>query len=221
MADFTGFPADGMDFYAALDADNSKAFWTANRQRYEDAVRAPITALVTALEPEFGEARVFRPYRDVRFSADKRAYKDRQGAFVPTVESMGYYVQIGARGVTAGGGLHHYAPDQVARLRAAVDAERTGAELEGLLDGLDRGGFEVGGDRVATRPRGVSADHPRLALMRHKSLIVWRDHGRADWLSTPAALDRIRDDWRAIGPLLRWLATQVGPATDTRPARRR
>ena len=63
--------------------DNTKSFWTAHKDVYDTAVKAPMAALVAALEPEFGKAKVFRPYRDVRFAKDKTPYKTHQGAFVP------------------------------------------------------------------------------------------------------------------------------------------
>ena len=42
----------------------------------------PMLALTAALAEEFGQAKVFRPYRDVRFAKDKTPYKNHQGAFV-------------------------------------------------------------------------------------------------------------------------------------------
>jgi uncharacterized protein (DUF2461 family) len=72
---FTGFPLAALDFYDDLEMDNTKAFWTAHKDVYETAVRAPMAALVAALEPEFGPAKVYRPYRDVRFAKDKTPYK--------------------------------------------------------------------------------------------------------------------------------------------------
>src|SRR5437868_7341896 len=68
MAEFTGFPEAALDFYDDLEMDNTKSFWEAHRTVYDEAVAAPMKALVDALEPEFGTAKVFRPYRDVRFA---------------------------------------------------------------------------------------------------------------------------------------------------------
>ena len=94
-----GFPDEAFDFYEGLQADNSKAYWTAHRETYETAVRAPLVALLAALEDEFGAGHVFRPYRDVRFSKDKTPYKDHQGAFAEVGDAVGYYVQISADGL--------------------------------------------------------------------------------------------------------------------------
>ncbi len=158
--------------------------------RYLTSVREPITALVEALAGEFGTPRIFRPQRDTRFSHDKSPYKTRQDALLQTGDvlggGVGYFLRIGADGLVTGGGYHHTAADQVARFRAAVDSELTGPALVELVDALRHKGFEVHGDTVRTRPRGVPANHPRLELMRHQSLIVTEHHGTPDWLSSPA-----------------------------------
>ena len=73
---FTGFPVAALDFYDDLEVDNTKSFWAAHKHVYLEAVRAPMTALVAELEAEFGPAKVFRPYRDVRFA---RATTFREG----------------------------------------------------------------------------------------------------------------------------------------------
>jgi len=77
---FSGWPEEALDFYDGLAADNSKTYWTAHRQIYEAAVLRPMTELVEELAPEFGEAKIFRPYRDIRFSKDKTPYKTHIGA---------------------------------------------------------------------------------------------------------------------------------------------
>lgn len=72
---FKGIPADAFDFFEELAADNNKAWWTENKARYESNVRGPVEALLTDVEKEFGPAKIFRPYRDTRFSKDKTPYK--------------------------------------------------------------------------------------------------------------------------------------------------
>jgi uncharacterized protein (DUF2461 family) len=67
---FDGIPLAALDFYEDLEADNSKAFWASHKHIYEESVRAPIEALVAELTPEFGAAKFFRPYRDIRFAKE-------------------------------------------------------------------------------------------------------------------------------------------------------
>lgn len=207
---FQGFPVAALDFYDRLEVENTKGFWEANRQTYHQAVRAPMLALAEVLEPEFGEATVFRPNRDVRFSTDKSPYKDHQGLFVPTSARMGWYVQIGADGLRAAGGFYASESDQVARYRAGVDDDVAGERLMAIVNTLLDNGFDIGGDVLATRPRGIRADHPRLELMRHRTLTASRDHGTPDWLQSGVAADRVREDWVALRPLIEWCDRHVG-----------
>jgi len=210
VSGFAGVPLAGADFFAELRFNNDKAWWAANKARWERDVRTPLAALCEALAPEFGDAKLFRPFRDVRFSNDKSPYKDHQGGVVRTVDGVGYYLQLSADGLLTGGGWYEATPDLVARYRAAVDADASGQALARIVDDLVGRGFGLHGDTLKTAPRGFTADHPRAALLRRKGLSGTMAHGTPDWLATPEALDRVRDDWRAYGPLMEWCATHLG-----------
>lgn len=205
-----GFSVAAADFYEDLENDNSRTFWTARKDDYETLVRRPMLALTAVLADEFGPAKVFRPYRDVRFSADKTPYKTHQSAFVSTSPATGYYVQIDASGVRVGAGWYDATADRKHRFRQAVDDPRKGSALERLIDSLVAKGFEVGGDRVKTRPRGWPADHPRIDLLRHNTLTLMRWYGTPGWMETPGLATRVADDWRTLAPLLDWHAQHVG-----------
>ncbi len=202
---FTGFPVEALDFYDDLEADNSKSFWAAHKHVWERAVRDPMVALTDELAAEFGPAKVFRPYRDVRFAKDKTPYKDHQGAFVAVAPATGWYLELGAPGVRVGAGFYEADGERLARIRTAVAEDRRGGELERLLGALDRRGWERRGETLRTAPRGYPADHPRIALLRHKSLAMSRSYGFEDVIHTAALLDRVRADWRAARPFVEWL----------------
>ena len=219
---FGGFPDEGLVFYEGLEADNSKTYWTAHRADYEAHVRAPMTALLEALAPEFGPAKVFRPYRDVRFSHDKTPYKTHQGAVV-TPEGRGagsWYVQISADGLTVSGGSWRQESDQVARYRRAVADDVQGPRLAAEVARLRAGGWDIEGDRLVRVPAGFSADHERIELLKHRSLHATRHWTPEEWLHTPAALDRVRTSWRDLVTLNAWFADNVGATTREPRARR-
>lgn len=209
MTDFEGIPLAGADFFAELRFNNDKGWWAANKARWERDVRGPLTALCEALAPEFGDAKLFRPFRDVRFSNDKSPYKDHQGAVVRTVDGVGYYLQLSAEGLLTGGGWYDPTPDLLARYRAAVDADASGEALAGIVADLERDGYGLHGDTLKTAPRGFTGDHPRAALLRRRGLSGSMTHGTPDWLATPEAFGRVRDDWRAYGPLMVWLQAHL------------
>jgi uncharacterized protein (TIGR02453 family) len=209
---FAGLPEEGFAFYAALATNNTREWWHAHKGEYEATVREPLTALVDALADEFGEAKVFRPYRNTRFSKDKTPIKEHQGAVVMVEDGMGYYVQVGAEGLMTGGGWYVGSPKQTARYRAAVEGP-AGAELERMVRAAGRR-FTVDGDPVRTRPRGVDPDHPRFELLRFRRLVVTRTHEPSAALATKRALTIVRDDWRAARPVIEWLGDRVGPSSE-------
>lgn len=207
---FTGFGEYAVEFYDGLEADNSKAYWTDQRAVYEADVKAPMQVLLAALEPEFGAGKIFRPYRDVRFSKDKTPYKTHCGATAGP-----FYVQVGADGLMAAGGYYQMASDQVARFRTAVDDDRRGTDLEKRLAAIDPE-VVVRGEMLKTRPRGFDPEHPRIDLLRHKSLFGSRTWPPDDTLHEAGALDRVVAAWRALTPLVEWLADHVGPSDQPR-----
>ncbi len=204
-----GFPAGAVDFFAELEAHNDREWWAANADRWRRAVRAPMEGLADELAGEFGEAKLFRPQRDVRFSLDKSPYKTHQGAVVATSPGVGYYVQVSSAGLMTGGGWYQPTPAQVAAFREAVLDDDSGEQLAGLVAAVEASGAELGGDQLKTAPRGVDRTHPRVALLRHRSLLVSVDHGVPGWLATPEVVDRVRDDWRRYRPLLEWLSAHL------------
>jgi uncharacterized protein (TIGR02453 family) len=211
-----GFPEEALVFYEGLEADNTKAYWTDHKDVYERAVKAPLDALLAELAPEFGTAKVFRPYRDVRFSKDKTPYKTHAAAVVEGDGSL--YVQLGADGLYVGGGFWHTESDQVQRLRAAVDDDLPGRQLEAVLDGL--AGWEVMGERLKRVPKPYAPDHPRAALLQHKTLAAGLRMEPAEWLHTAECVDRVAAAWRQVQPLNAWLSQHVGPTRQERPPRR-
>jgi uncharacterized protein (TIGR02453 family) len=212
---FEGFPDEGLVFYEGLEADNSKTYWTRHKAVYEATVRAPLLALLEELAAEFGPAKVFRPYRDVRFSHDKTPYKTHQGAVV-TPEGRGagsWYVQISADGLTVSGGCWRLESDQVGRYRRAVADPVQGPRLEQEVNRLARGGWAIEGERLTRVPAGYPADADRPELLRHKSLHATRRWEPQEWLHGRRALEEVRAGWRDLRSLNAWIADNVGATT--------
>ena len=208
---FTGFPVAALDFYDDLEMDNTKSFWEANKAVYADSVAAPMKALTSTLEPEFGPPKVFRPYRDVRFAKDKTPYKTHQGAFVGVAPATGWYVELSARGVRTGAGFYEAQSARLAAFRDAIVDDKTGPQLMRILAKIEKAGFEVSGEQLKTAPRGYDKEHPRIDLLRHKQLFAGRMIGFEPVIHTAELADVVRDDWRTLKPLVDWLA-RLDPA---------
>lgn len=210
---FSGIPAEAFDFYSELAANNTRTWWQGHKGDYERYVREPLAGLLAELAAEFGEAHLFRPYRDTRFSRDKSPLKEHQGCFIGTEDAVGYYVQISAAGLMVAGGWYAPQGQQAARFREAVAAGHA-PHLRQLLATLGKQGWEINGNPLKTRPRGVAADHPDLDLLRFRSLTGSKNYGAEPWMGTKDACTRVRADWRQVKPLVEWLSDHVGPAVD-------
>jgi uncharacterized protein (TIGR02453 family) len=204
---FRGWPVEAVEFYEGLLADNCKTYWQAHKTTYDEDVRGPMLALLAELEPAWGAGKIFRPYRDVRFSADKTPYKTHIGALL----DGGGYVQLGADGLAAGCGVWHLDGDELRRFRDAVAADRTGEPLARIVDDLRGQGVGViARESLKSVPRGYDRNHPRAGLLRHKGLAAWRAWPVGAWLGTAKARTRVEELLTAARPLNDWLRKHVG-----------
>jgi uncharacterized protein (TIGR02453 family) len=206
---FKGFPAEAIEFYEGLEADNTRAYWQDHKKEYEEFVKAPMVELLAELAGEFGEGKIFRPFRDVRFSKDKSPYKTAIGA---TLERGGY-VQFSAQGLASGSGYYVMMPDQLERYRQAVDDDKSGLKVVEICNTLRKAKIDIAAhDTLKTAPKGYPKDHPRIELLRHKGLIAWKQWPVAAWMGTAKAKQRVIDFFVAARPLIEWLDTNVGPS---------
>ncbi len=199
---FGGIPTAALDFYEDLENDNSKSFWTAHKAVYDESVRAPMEALLD----ELGGGKLYRPYRDVRFSKDKTPYK----TFAAARLERGGYVSFSADGLYVGHGHYEMEADALQRFRAAVAAERTGSAFERVVAKLERAGYELGGDQLKSAPRGYANDHPRIRLLRHKGIYAGRLLPAEPSLHTRSLLTKVNKVFTDLQPFVTWLEANAG-----------
>ena len=215
MEAFAGFPASCFAWFAGLEEDNSKPWFTAHRETFDRDVRGALELLLEELCDELGGGRVklFRQHRDVRFSKDKSPYKTTTyGLIVDRPAShAGLYAQLSSTGLFAGTGYHVLAPDQLERFRGAVASDDAGPGLASVVERARAAGCETFGEALKSAPRGFPRDHPRAALLRHKSLVAGArlDPGRRG-IGRDAALDHCRATWATLAPMNAWLDAHVG-----------
>jgi uncharacterized protein (TIGR02453 family) len=213
---FRGWTDAALDFYEGLEVDNSRGYWQAHKKVYDEQVRGPMEALLAELADEFGQAKVFRPHRDIRFSADKSPYKTHVGA---TLANHGY-VQVSAGGLAVASGTYVFATDQLARYRRAVALDLTGEALAKTVAEARAAGLTItSAGTLTTAPRGYSRDHPRIELLRMKGLVTWKGWPVEPWLATAEAKDKVVAVLRASVPLVQWLDINVGASETGRSYR--
>jgi len=201
---FRGWPEEFQRFFIGLELDNSKRYFEANRKTYEEAVKAPMVALLASLEDEVGPGKVFRPNRDVRFSKDKSPYKTNI-AGTAGMGGHGGYLSLDARGLTVAAGRYELSTEQLNKYRNKVAVDSTGAPLAAIVAKLEKAGYEIGGEALKRVPAGLPQDHPRARLLRHKILYIYKNFGLQPWLGSSAARQHVVKVWKDAEPLNDWL----------------
>ena len=223
-AAFRGFGTEVFEWFAGLGRDNSKAYFTATRVRYENEVRGGLEAMLDELSEAFGgDVRKFRQQRDLRFTPDKSPYKTTTYGILRGAPGggAGLYAQLSARGLYAGTGYYLLARDQLERFREAVASEHTGPRLTEAVAVAEDAGLELAGESLRTAPRGYPRDHSRIELLRRKWLIAGRALAGAGGIGRDAAIEHVSGTWHAAAPLNAWLDEHVGPTAIVRPERSR
>jgi uncharacterized protein (TIGR02453 family) len=214
---FHGFGPEVFAWFAGLERDNSKAYFTATRERYETDVRGGLQAMLEELSQTFGgEVKIFRQQRNLRFApAGTPPYKTRTYGLLHGVDgpAAGLYAQLSAPGLYAGTGYHQLARDQLERFRDAVVDDRAGPQLADRVAVARAGGLEVVGESLRTAPRGYPREHPRAELLRHKALVAGRSLPGTTGIGRDEALEHVGSAWRAAEPLNAWLDEHVGAST--------
>jgi uncharacterized protein (TIGR02453 family) len=190
---FTGFPPETLAFLKGIHAHNEKAWFDANRALYEAGYVAPARAFVEELGPRLKklapgvqfEAKVngsmSRINRDIRFSKDKRPYKTNIAGMIavngsnPKEGPAALYLHLGAEEFV-GFGFYWLEPPALLKLRKKLLDEKEGPKLAKLVAATHAKGFQSDARETLKRPPpGVSKDHPRVELLKHKALAVGRE----------------------------------------------
>jgi uncharacterized protein (TIGR02453 family) len=204
------WPPDALEFLRELEANNDRAWFKANRARYDAELVAPATALAGELA-HLGPPRLFRPYNDARFHA-RPPIKEQLGVAIGYGAAGGFYVELSLDGLLVAAGLHHPSSDQLERFRTAIDHARTARGFERAVAAATGAGLQLAEPALKRAPRGYPPEHPRIDLLRLKELTVHRRHELAPWLHDVRCREVVRTQLDAARPLVAWLARHVGPA---------
>ncbi|WFB36626.1 DUF2461 domain-containing protein [Kiritimatiellota bacterium B12222] len=179
---------DFFPFFRALEQNNSKAWFNPRKAEYK-AIRQVFEEGLDEMAVEIAEfddrverflddvkaVKVFRIYKDSRFSKSEVALKTNISGYVTSgPEGPFYYVQVGPDDCFVGGGIYQPSSALLQAIREEV-AESYEGLTEILADEEFKTMFPEGLSseyEVKTAPRGFSVDDPAIAYLRKKSFTV-------------------------------------------------
>jgi uncharacterized protein (TIGR02453 family) len=226
MAEFSGFPKDFFAFFRELKANNKRAWFEANKQRFRDNVQVPMSTFIEAMAPRLVKisrhftadprpngGSMFRIYRDVRFAKDKRPYKEHAAchfrhALGKDVHAPGFYRHFAPGEVFFGGGLWMPPPDALTKIRESIAAKS--ANWKKIQDGTAfKKHFDgVRGEGLTRPPRGFDPEHPFIEDIKRKSFYAMHE-AMPKLAGSSALLDEVSDSFAALSPLMKFLCGAV------------
>ncbi|NQV56507.1 MAG: DUF2461 domain-containing protein [Rhodospirillales bacterium] len=219
---FSGLGGNFYNFFTELAANNKREWFNANKERYETEIQAPLIDLITDMaprlegvskcfvaNPKWNGGSMFRIYRDVRFTKDKRPYKEHAAVQFRhkagrDAHAPGFYIHLAPDEVIFGGGIWLPPSPQLKSIRDAIAKDGAGwrkvtgnKRLKNVFGG-------VAGDGLTRPPKGFGADHPLIEDIKRNSFFAMR-HEKPAITRSSKFLDEIEDTFKAAAPLMRFL----------------
>jgi uncharacterized protein (TIGR02453 family) len=224
---FPGFPPEALVFLRGLARNNRREWFQPRKPVFEEKVKRPMLELVERLNtdlrkfaPEYvtePEKAVYRIYRDVRFSADKKPYKDHIAASFHgrgSANSGGYYVAMSHQNVAVGGGIYMPSPAELLAIRTAIGERHE--ELRRILRAAAVRKLlgEMQGEQLSRTPKGFAADHPAADLLKFKRFILYVELA-PELATTPKMYPEVLQRFKAMAPFLGFLRSTAKPRSKT------
>jgi uncharacterized protein (TIGR02453 family) len=226
MIGFPGFSKKFVAFYSGLKKNNSKAYFEARRDIYENIVKPEMEAFIVSVgeglrkvspyfvaDPRIGGS-MYRIHRDIRFSSNKMPYKTHCAALFyhqqgGRHELPAFYFQIDPDTVMFAAGHYMVSPENLDLIRRAID--RNGDLLAAIVKNrtFKKRFGAIEGEALKKPPRGYDETHPHIDLLKLKQYLVSEEEPVKKWTDDPRIVKRTLDSFRAAAPLVQFLCTAV------------
>src|SRR5512133_257958 len=213
------FRSKTLAFLRALRRNNNSEWFRARKSDYETHVRGAMTAIVERLAEDFErfapeliaspKTSLYRPYRDTRFSEDKRPLKTHVAAVFPCRglakhEGAGLYLEVNCDGVMAGGGIYAPQAPELQRLREHLAANYVRWRALVESPSFQRSFGRIVGDSLVRVPRGFPADHPAAQYLKRRQFLAVREYP-AVFCTSPRFYSTIARLFEQAAPVVRFL----------------
>ncbi len=213
------FTPGTLAFLRALTRHNDREWFKARKDSYESCVRAPMVAVVERLATDFArfapdivaspKDSMFRPYRDTRFSEDKRPLKTNVSAFfqcrgLGKREGAGLYLEVACERVLVAGGIYAPHPIELQRVREHVADNHVRFRALVESPSFVRSFGALAGDSLKRVPRGFPPDHPAAEYLRLRHYVGVRQYP-ASFAASPRFYATIVGLFERLAPFVRFL----------------
>ena len=204
--------SDIFKFYKTLAKNNNREWFEPQKARFkalELEVKLFNEGIRAGLEEtdQIEKVKIFRIYRDVRFSKNKTPFKTHFGISFhrkkPNLRG-GYYLHIAPQNSFIASGFWNPNPEDLLRIRKELEMDAQ--ELREIINDntLKKVWGDLQGNVVKSSPRGFSIDHPDIDLIRHKQHIFIKKFDDKSVLSNDFQ-KQVIDHYKAIRPFFDYM----------------
>ena len=217
-------PSDIFSFFKKLEKNNNREWFEQHKPEFK-ALETTVKHFGEALKDQLNQHdsidrfKLFRVYRDVRFSKDKTPYKTHFGmAWHRTKPEYrgGYYLHLKPNDIFLACGFWDPNPADLKRIRQEIDMDAD--EYRDIINepNFKRIWGELQGDAVKTAPKGYAKDHPNIDLLRHKQHIFMVRYTEED-VAAADFLDRLDTALQAVRPFVDYMSAVLTTNADGEP----
>jgi uncharacterized protein (TIGR02453 family) len=214
-------PTDLFSFFIDLQQNNNRDWFTAHKPTFK-TLETQVKSFGELLKDRLNQHdhidrfKLFRIYRDVRFSKDKTPYKTHFGLTWHRTKPLyrgGYYLHLSPNNNFLACGFWDPNPADLKRIRKEIDID--GKEYRAILNNKTfcRVWGELQGEAVKTAPKGYAKDHPQIDLLRFKQHIFTIKY-TDDEVYQADFLDRADSALKAVRPFVDYMSEVLTTNSD-------
>ena len=217
-------PSDIFSFFKKLEKNNNREWFEQHKPEFK-ALETTVKQFGEALKDQLNQHdsidrfKLFRVYRDVRFSKDKTPYKIHFGLTWHRTKPEyrgGYYLHLKPNDIFLACGFWDPNPADLKRIRQEIDMDAD--EYRNIINepNFKRIWGKLQGDAVKTAPKGYAKDHPNIDLLRHKQHIFMVRYTEED-VAAADFLDRLDTALQAVRPFVDYMSAVLTTNADGEP----
>lgn len=213
MAKLPNIPADVFAFFKALEKNNTREWFEPQKKRFkelESNVKVFASELQSAMNnnDSIDKFKLFRLYRDVRFSKDKTPFKTHFGISFhrekPALRG-GYYLHIKPGDNFIATGFWNPEKEDLFRIRKEMEMDAQAFRDAVAVPSFKNIWGTLEGDEVKTAPKGFSKEDPNIDLIRKKAYLFTKKYTDEEVLSKDFLL-QVQQDFLAARPFLEFMS---------------
>ena len=213
--------SDIFSFFKKLEKNNNREWFEQHKPEFK-ALETTVKQFGKALKDQLNQHdsidrfKLFRVYRDVRFSKDKTPYKIHFGLTWHRTKPEyrgGYYLHLKPNDIFLACGFWDPNPADLKRIRQEIDMDAD--EYRNIINepNFKRIWGKLQGDAVKTAPKGYAKDHPNIDLLRHKQHIFMVRYTEED-VAAADFLDRLDTALQAVRPFVDYMSAVLTTNAD-------